>query len=62
MLGFVQSTGFNAPNSPSLIGRVLDQLGSFGTSYVLLLAVPVGGRRRGPERPPGAAVPRSGRR
>ena len=43
MLGFVQATGFNAPNSPSLIGRILDQLGSFGTSYVLLLVCPLAG-------------------
>lgn len=43
MLGFVQATGFNAPNSPSLIGRILDQLGQFGTSYVLLLICPVAG-------------------
>jgi 4-amino-4-deoxy-L-arabinose transferase-like glycosyltransferase len=43
MLGFVQATGFNAPNSPSLIGRILDQLGSFGTSYVLLLVCPFAG-------------------
>lgn len=43
MLGFIQATGFNAPNSPSLIGRILDQLGQFGTSYVLLLVCPVAG-------------------
>lgn len=43
MLGFVQTTGFNAPNAPSLVSRVLDQLGHFGTSYVLLLACPVVG-------------------
>lgn len=43
MLGFVQSTGFNAPNAPSLVDRVLAQLGSFGTSYVLLLVCPVAG-------------------
>jgi hypothetical protein len=43
MLGFVQSTGFNAPNAPSLVARILDQLGSFGTSYVLLLVCPLAG-------------------
>jgi hypothetical protein len=43
MLGLVQSTGFNAPNAPSLVDRILAQLGSFGTSYVLLLVCPVAG-------------------
>ncbi|MEX5301177.1 glycosyltransferase family 39 protein [Kocuria sabuli] len=35
-LGFEQLTGFNAEGSPSLIGRLIDQAGTFGTSYVLL--------------------------
>jgi hypothetical protein len=43
ILGFVQATGFNAPNAPSLVDRILEQLGSFGTSYVLLLACPLAG-------------------
>ena len=43
MLGVVQDTGFNSPNAPSLVSRVLAQLGYFGTSYVLLLACPVVG-------------------
>jgi hypothetical protein len=43
MLGFVQSTGFNAPQSPSLLSRVIAQVGFFGTSYVLLLLCPVVG-------------------
>lgn len=43
MLGLVQTTGFNAPDSPSLVDRVVAQLGSFGTSYVLLLVCPVAG-------------------
>ena len=43
MFGFIQATGFNAPDSPSLVDRILAQLGSFGTSYVLLLACPVAG-------------------
>ena len=43
MLGFVQSTGFNAPNAPSLVDRILAQVGSFGTSYVLLLVCPLAG-------------------
>ena len=42
-LGFVQSTGFNAPNAPSLVDRVVAQLGQFGTSYVLLLVCPLAG-------------------
>jgi hypothetical protein len=43
MLGFIQSTGFNSPNSPSLVDRIIDQLGRFGSSYVLLLVCPVAG-------------------
>ncbi|MFC6255894.1 glycosyltransferase family 39 protein [Kocuria oceani] len=35
-LGFDQVTGFNAEGSPSLVSRLVDQAGSFGTSYVLL--------------------------
>ncbi|WP_181372564.1 glycosyltransferase family 39 protein [Kocuria rosea] len=36
MLGFEQETGFNAEGAPSLISRMIEQAGSFGTSYVLL--------------------------
>ena len=43
MFGVVQSTGFNAPDAPSLVGRVLAQVGFFGTSYVLLLLCPLVG-------------------
>jgi hypothetical protein len=43
LLGFVQATGFNAPDAPSLVGRIVAQLGSFGTSYVLLLVCPLAG-------------------
>lgn len=43
MLGVVQATGFNAPDAPSLADRLVDQLGQFGTSYLLLLACPVAG-------------------
>ena len=43
MLGFVQATGFNAPDAPSLTGRLIAQVGSFGTSYVLLLVCPLVG-------------------
>ncbi|MBV9162158.1 MAG: phospholipid carrier-dependent glycosyltransferase [Pseudonocardiales bacterium] len=54
ILGAVQSTGFNAPNGPSLTSRLLAQVGEYGTSYVLLLACPVAGalacRSRRPER------------
>ncbi|MFD1521790.1 phospholipid carrier-dependent glycosyltransferase, partial [Pseudonocardia yunnanensis] len=41
--GAVQDTGFNAPGSPSLVGRLLDQVGQFGSSYVLLVACPLAG-------------------
>ncbi len=43
MLGFIQATGFNAPDSPSLVGRLVAQVGFFGTSYVLLLVCPLVG-------------------
>lgn len=43
MLGLVQSTGFNAPDSPPLLDRIIAQVGFFGTSYVLLLLCPVVG-------------------
>lgn len=43
MFGVVQSTGFNAPDAPSLVSRVLAQVGFFGTSYVLLLLCPLVG-------------------
>jgi hypothetical protein len=43
MLGFIQATGFNAPDSPSLVSRLVAQVGSFGTSYVLLLLCPLVG-------------------
>lgn len=36
MLGFEQETGFNAEGAPSLTSRLIDEAGSFGTSYVLL--------------------------
>ena len=35
-LGFDQTTGFNAEGSPSLVSRLIDQAGTFGTSYILL--------------------------
>ncbi|MFD1519958.1 glycosyltransferase family 39 protein, partial [Pseudonocardia yunnanensis] len=41
--GAVQDTGFNAPGSPSLVERLIDQVGQFGSSYLLLLACPVAG-------------------
>ena len=43
MIGIEQTTGFNEEGSPSLIGRLLDQLGQFGTSYLLLAIGPVTG-------------------
>lgn len=36
MLGFEQETGFNAEGAPSLVSRMIEQAGYFGTSYVLL--------------------------
>ena len=38
MTGAEQITGFNMPNAPSLVSRLLVQLSRFGTSYVLLTA------------------------
>ncbi|WP_433261006.1 ArnT family glycosyltransferase [Actinosynnema sp. CS-041913] len=43
MIGLTQTTGFNAPDTPNLIGRLIDQFGYFGTSYLLLAACPVVG-------------------
>lgn len=43
LLGLVQTTGFNAPQSPSLIRRGIDQISWYGTSYVLLAACLVAG-------------------
>jgi 4-amino-4-deoxy-L-arabinose transferase-like glycosyltransferase len=36
MTGAEQITGFNMPNAPSLVSRLIVQLSRFGTSYVLL--------------------------
>ncbi|MEU5694588.1 glycosyltransferase family 39 protein [Actinosynnema sp. NPDC020468] len=36
MIGLVQLTGFNAPETPGLGGRLVDQATHFGTSYVLI--------------------------
>ncbi|MBB5959658.1 4-amino-4-deoxy-L-arabinose transferase-like glycosyltransferase [Saccharothrix tamanrassetensis] len=43
MIGLTQTTGFNAPDTPNLVGRLIDQIGYFGTSYLLLAACPVVG-------------------
>ena len=43
MLGFEQSTGFNAVGSPSIVSRMAVQLGQFGTSYMLLAICPIVG-------------------
>lgn len=43
LLGLEQSTGFNAAGSPSIGSRLVDQLGQFGTSYILLAICPVVG-------------------
>ncbi|CCH85891.1 Dolichyl-phosphate-mannose--protein O-mannosyl transferase [Modestobacter italicus] len=43
MLGMQQTTGFNAAGGGSLGSRLVDELGRFGTSYVLLaVCVPAG--------------------
>jgi hypothetical protein len=36
-------TGFNAPGSPSLLGRLVAQAEHYGTSYVILLLCPLAG-------------------
>ncbi|MFI8962792.1 ArnT family glycosyltransferase [Streptomyces sp. NPDC053493] len=41
LLGFVQETGFNAPGTPSLTGRLLDELPGYGVTYLLLALTPV---------------------
>ncbi len=43
MIGLEQSTGFNAEGAPSLVSRVLDQVGQFGSSYLLLALTPLTG-------------------
>lgn len=43
MIGITQSTGFNAHGSPSLLGRLVDQVGSFAGSYLLLALCPIVG-------------------
>lgn len=43
MVGLIQTTGFNSPNAPSFLSRLVDEVGQFGTSYVLLIACPVAG-------------------
>ncbi|MBW4718137.1 ArnT family glycosyltransferase [Saccharothrix obliqua] len=37
MAGLVQISGFNAPNAPNLGSRLVEEVGRFGTSYVLIL-------------------------
>ena len=41
MVGLQQSTGFNAPNAPSLLSRLVDEITQYGTSYILLLLCPI---------------------
>jgi hypothetical protein len=43
LFGVVQSTGFNAPDAPSLTNRLVVQAEQYGTSYLLLLACGVAG-------------------
>ncbi|MCC9144280.1 MULTISPECIES: glycosyltransferase family 39 protein [unclassified Arthrobacter] len=42
-IGLEQSTGFNAEGAPGILGRVLDQIGQFGSSYLLLALAPLTG-------------------
>jgi hypothetical protein len=41
LIGLEKSTGFTAESSPSLISRLLDNAGHFGSSYILLALCPV---------------------
>ena len=43
LVGVQQSTGFNAPEAPSLLGRLIDHLTQYGVSYVLLALCPLAG-------------------
>lgn len=43
IIGLKQTTGFNAPQAPSLVGRMVAQVGQFGTSYILLILCPIVG-------------------
>ncbi|CCA53734.1 MULTISPECIES: phospholipid carrier-dependent glycosyltransferase [Streptomyces] len=41
LLGIVQETGFNAAGTPSLAGRLLDELPGYAATYLLLALTPV---------------------
>ncbi|MFE4198245.1 glycosyltransferase family 39 protein [Paenarthrobacter sp. NPDC056912] len=41
--GLEKSTGFTAEGSPSIVARLIEQSGHFGTSYLLLTLCPVAG-------------------
>ncbi|MFI9001825.1 ArnT family glycosyltransferase [Streptomyces sp. NPDC053541] len=41
LLGIVQETGFNAPGTPSLTGRLAAELPGYATTYLLLSLTPV---------------------
>ncbi|WP_406055439.1 glycosyltransferase family 39 protein [Streptomyces sp. NBC_01077] len=41
LLGIVQETGFNAEGTPSLAGRLLDEMPAYAGTYVLLALTPV---------------------
>jgi hypothetical protein len=43
MLGVVQETGFNAAPGADLAGRLVEMVGRFGTSYLLLVLCPLAG-------------------
>jgi 4-amino-4-deoxy-L-arabinose transferase-like glycosyltransferase len=41
MVGLKQTTGFNAPDAPSFLSRLIAEFSQFGTSYVLLVLCPI---------------------
>jgi hypothetical protein len=43
MSGVEKSTGFTAEGSPSIVSRLVEQVGQFGTSYLLLVLCPIAG-------------------
>ena len=55
MVGAEQVTGFNMPNAPSLVSRLVVQVSRFGTSYVLLAGCLVVGVARRLQRRPAPA-------
>jgi 4-amino-4-deoxy-L-arabinose transferase-like glycosyltransferase len=56
MVGLEQATGFNAPHAPSLLDRMVVQIGQFGTSYILLILCPIVGVVAARSRYPGRRI------